>query len=100
MIHVLAKLTIDPARRQAFLKSFADLRPLVLAEEGCIEYDVAVDQPTDLPPQELLGDGAVMVVEKWESVEKLKAHLVAPHMEAWRESLGETLRDVSLHVLK
>lgn len=100
MIHVVATLRVDPARRDEFLVAFAELRPQVLAEEGCLEYGAAVDQPTGIGPQQLAGDDAVVVVEKWESVAALEAHLVAPHMEAYREKVADMLKDVSLLVLR
>ena len=100
MIHVVATLTVDPSRRDEFLKAFAELTPEVLAEDGCLEYGATVDEPTEIPVQELAGEGAVVVVEKWESVAALEAHLAAPHMEAFREKTGEMLRGVTLRVLK
>ena len=36
MIHVVATLRIDPAKREEFLAVFAELTPLVLAENGCL----------------------------------------------------------------
>lgn len=100
MIHVLATLRVDPARRDEFLASFARLRPAVLAETGCLEYGAAIDQPTPIDAQEAAGDDAVVVIEKWESVAALEAHLVAPHMEAWREEIGGMLTGVALQVLQ
>ena len=100
MIHVVATLRVDPTRRGEFLAAFAELTPTVRAEEGCVEYGAAVDEPTGLDAQELAGEDAVVVVEKWESVEALRAHLAAPHMGAFRERTASMLRGVSLQVLK
>ncbi len=80
--------------------SFAKLAPLVHAEEGCIEYGAAVDEPTGMSVQEMAGDDAVVVVEKWESLAALEAHLKAPHMNAWREEVGPILRGVTLQALR
>lgn len=100
MIHVVATLTVDPARREEFLAAFAELTPLVRAEEGCLEYEATIDEPTSIEPQELAGDAAVVVIEKWESVSALEAHLAAPHMDAFREKTSEVLRGLTLRVLK
>ncbi len=100
MIHVIATLRIDPNRREEFLKAFADLTPAVLAEEGCIEYGAAVDVPTPIPVQQMVGDEVVMVVEKWESVAHLEAHLVAPHMDDYREKVADILKEVTLLALQ
>ena len=100
MIHVVAKLTVDAARRDEFLNAFAELTPKVLAEEGCIAYGAAIDQPTSISVQELVGDAVVMVIEQWESVAALEAHLAAPHMTEFREATAAMSRGVSLQVLK
>ncbi|MEN0109279.1 MAG: putative quinol monooxygenase [Planctomycetota bacterium] len=100
MIHVVATLTVDPACRDEFLSAFAELTPEVLAERGCLEYGATIDQPTPIAVQELAGDDAVVVVEKWESVEALEAHLEAPHMHAFRENTAAMLRGVTLRVLR
>lgn len=100
MIHVVATLTIDPTRREDFLSAFAALTPLVRAEEGCLEYGLTEDQPTDIPVQQLVGDAAVVVVEKWESVPHLEAHLAAPHMAAYREQTADIVQSVTLQVLR
>lgn len=100
MIHVLATLRVDPARRDEFLAAFKELTPEVLAEEGCIEYGATVDEPTPLEVQELAGDDAVVVVEKWESVATLEAHLDAPHMHKFRERTADMTRGVTLRVVR
>ncbi|MEM9185171.1 MAG: putative quinol monooxygenase [Planctomycetota bacterium] len=100
MIHVVAKLTVDPDRREEFLAVFAELTPKVLAEQGCLEYGAAIDEPTGIGVQEQAGEDAVMVIEKWASVPALEAHLAAPHMDDFREATASMLRGLSLHVLK
>jgi len=100
MIHVVAKLTVDPDRREEFLNAFAQLTPTVLAEAGCIAYGAAIDQPTDISVQEQAGDDVVMVIEQWESVAALEAHLDAPHMAEFRQATADMSRGVSLQVLK
>ncbi len=100
MIHVVATLTVVPAQRDAFLQAFAELTPLVRAEKGCLEYGAAVDQPTPIPVQQLAGEDTVMVIEKWESVAALEAHLAAPHMDAFREQTESMLKGLSIQVLR
>ncbi|TWT87347.1 putative quinol monooxygenase YgiN [Pseudobythopirellula maris] len=99
MIHVIATLSTAPGRRQEVLDAFAELTPKVHAEKGCIEYGAAVDEPTGHPAQRLVGDDRFMVVEKWESPEALEAHHSAPHMVAFRDSVGDALTGVELLVL-
>ena len=99
MIHVVAYLQVDPAKREAFLARFAELKPLVEAEDGCLEYGAAVDATTGSEAQQPVGDDHVVVVEKWESVEALEKHLAAPHMEEFRAAVADMLRGVKLSIL-
>ena len=82
MIVVLASIELNGGKREEFLAEFRRLVPLVRAEKGCIEYFPSVDHATHLPVQGPLRDEVVVVVEKWESVAALEAHLIAPHMMA------------------
>lgn len=100
MIHVLATVELNPGTRDQFLAEFHGVMPAVHAEIGCLAYGPAADATTDLPQQELLGDNAVIVVEQWESVEALKAHLVAPHMLAYRERVKPFVSRVRLQILQ
>jgi quinol monooxygenase YgiN len=99
MIIVLARIDIAPGRRADFLAEFHRLMPQVHAEAGCLEYGPAVDAVTDLSRQQRLGDDVAMIVEKWESLDHLKAHLAAPHMAAYRERVKDLVRGSQLFVL-
>lgn len=100
MIHVIATIQLAPGTREAFLAEFRALTPLVRAEDGCLEYGATVDEPTGIAVQELAGDAAVVVVEKWASVAALTAHLSAPHMADYRVRVKDFVRGVALRVLR
>ena len=100
MVHVIATIELAPGARDRFLAEFAKLVPLVRAEVGCVEYGAAVDEPTPIPVQELAGEDAVIVVEKWESLDHLRAHLAAPHMDAYREAVKDLVAGMELLVLE
>ncbi|MGL4555267.1 MAG: putative quinol monooxygenase [Gemmataceae bacterium] len=99
MIHVLATIKLQPGQRAAWLAEFKRLTPLVLAEDGCVEYGVAVDVPTGLSAQGPVAEDEAVVVEKWSGVEALKAHLAAAHMAAYREKVKAMVAGVALRVL-
>jgi len=40
-----------------------------------------------------------VVVEKWESLDHLKAHAAAPHMKAYAEKNKDLLEDRKVHVM-
>ena len=99
MIHVIATVELHPGRRDAFLAEFHRLMPHVLAEDGCIEYGPAVDVATGIPAQPPAREDVVTILEKWSSVEHLKAHLAAPHMGDYRARVKEMVARTTLHVL-
>ena len=100
MIHVLAQIETAPDHRDDFLGEFVKVAILVREEAGCIEYGAAVDTPTGISVQRNLGENVVMIVEKWESIEHLKAHLVAPHMAEYHLRIGAFVQGVTLRVLE
>ncbi|WP_299466430.1 putative quinol monooxygenase [uncultured Gimesia sp.] len=100
MIFVIAEIELVEGKQAAFLEAFHQLVPQVLAEEGCIEYGPAIDEETDLPAQIKNGSQIVTVMEKWDSVDALKAHLVAPHMNAYRQQVTDLVKGTKLKVLK
>ena len=99
MIHVIATIELAPGTRDTFLTEFRKLIPDVKAEAGCIAYGPAIDTETDIPTQARIGADKVVIVEQWESVAALKAHAVAPHMQAYRVRVKEFVKGMELRVL-
>lgn len=99
MIHVIATITVKPGARDALLAEFHRIVPLVRAEAGCIEYGPAVDVASGLPVQAALRDSVVVVIEKWASLEALKAHTQATHMADYRVRVKDLVESVHLQVL-
>ncbi len=100
MIHVIATIEIVDGKRNDYLAAFHELVPLVLAEEGCIEYGPAIDVATPIEIQEPPQENTVTVIEKWESVEALLAHLQAKHMQENREKVKDMLAGIKIQILK
>lgn len=97
MIHVLAIITTKPQQRARVLKIFDTIVPTVQAEAGCIEYGATIDvDGADLA----FGPDTFVVVEKWESIEALKAHAASPHMKAYAAEVGDLVAKRAIHVLK
>jgi quinol monooxygenase YgiN len=74
--------------------------PLVSAEKGHIAYAPVVDVESGIPVQVDLRSDVVTLVEAWESLEDLRAHLKAPHMLAYREKVKDIVKNISLHVME
>ncbi|GAC1456083.1 MAG: putative quinol monooxygenase [Vulcanimicrobiaceae bacterium] len=99
MVHVLAMITAKPGRRADVLAAFRANVPAVRAEDGCIAYDAVIDADGIGGFQTELGPDAFVVIEKWASVDALKAHAVAPHMKAYGTATKDLLASRVIHVL-
>jgi quinol monooxygenase YgiN len=99
MIHVLAIITAKPGQRDKILEAFRANVPAVHAEEGCIEYGAAVDADGLGSFQTKFGPDTFVVVEKWASVDALKAHAAAPHMAAYAARTKDMVANRAIHVL-
>jgi quinol monooxygenase YgiN len=100
MIYVIATVEVRPGKREAFLAEFHKNMPNVRAEKGCIEYGPTVDVKTDIKTQVPLREHTVTIVERWEDLHALQAHLQAPHMTQYRERVKDFVASVSLQVLE
>lgn len=100
MIDVIANIEIKPGTQEAFLAAFKANVPKVLAEDGCIRYEPSVDVDTGIAAQGGVRPNVVTIVETWESVDHLKAHLAAPHMATYREKVKDLVVGVKLQVVQ
>jgi quinol monooxygenase YgiN len=85
MVHVIATIELQPGKRAEFLREFHRIVPLVHAEKGCLVYG-----PAD----------TVTVVEQWETLDDLRAHLVAPHMVDYRPRVKDLVVRTVLQVME
>jgi len=100
MIHVVAVITAKPGMREKILQAFRANVPAVRAEKGCIEYGAVVDADPALPIQTKWGPDSFLVIEKWESMDALKAHAAAPHMAAYAGKVKELIASRTIHILQ
>ena len=100
MIHVIAIITAKPGKREEILQHFRANVPACRAEQGCIEYGPAVDAGNALAFQTRVGPDTFLVVEKWDSMEALKAHAAAPHMAAYAAKVKELIASRTIHILQ
>jgi len=98
MIHVVAIITAKPGKRDEVLKNFKGNVPAVHAEKGCIEYGATVDN--DGGPFAKFGADTFVVIEKWETMDDLKAHGASEHMKAYAAKNKDLLADRKVYVLQ
>ncbi|MGA3206470.1 MAG: putative quinol monooxygenase [Syntrophales bacterium] len=99
MISVIASVRVKVNRVPEFIEIFKSNLPKVRREEGCIEYFPAIDIDSGVPVQKL-DKNVVTIIEKWKSVEALRAHLKTPHMLTYREKVKDIVEELSIKVLK
>ena len=99
MIMVVASIRIKPETRAEYLEILKSVVPRVRNENGCIEYLPAVDLDTRMPVQAPDKD-VVTILEKWETLEALQAHLGSTHMLEYREKVKNMVAQVSVRVLQ
>lgn len=98
MIHVVVVTELKEGKREAFLEEFRKVVPLVRQENGCLEYGPTIDVEVDadlIPPA---SPNRVTIIERWESVEALQDHLVAPHMIEYRPTVKDYVESVQAMV--
>ena len=97
-VHVIAIITAKPGKREEVLANFNSNVPAVHAEDGCIEYGAVIDCE-GVGFAKAFGPDTFLVVEKWASLDHLKAHAVTPHMKAYSEKNKDLLADRTIHVM-
>jgi quinol monooxygenase YgiN len=73
--------------------------PAVLSEAGCIEYRAVVDAADPATGWASFGKDVLVIVEKWESRDALRAHAAAPHMAAYAAKVKDLIASRAIHVL-
>src|SRR5436190_509887 len=100
MVHVIATITVKAGQREVFLAEFRRIVPLVHAEAGCLEYGPTVDVASGIAVQGPPRENCAVIIEKWASLEALRAHLQAPHMIEYRARVKDLVAGVQLQVLQ
>jgi quinol monooxygenase YgiN len=88
-------MMIKDGRMEEFLSLCEKLRPLVLAEKGCHGYDYTREIASPLSMQEPTDSNRITLVERWDSLEALRAHGEAPHMK----EIGSKMKDLRSSVI-
>ena len=98
-VHVLAIITAKPGLRGKLLEAFRANVPAVHSENGCIEYGATIDTDGVGGLQTRFGEDTFVVIEKWQSLDALKAHAAAPHMAAYAAKTKDMIASRVIHVL-
>lgn len=99
MINVIASICVKTGTLSDYLEILKANLSAVRKEKGCVEYVPMVDIDAKLPTQ-VFDKNVVTILEKWESLEALHAHLGSPHMLDYREKVRNMVESVAVKVLQ
>jgi quinol monooxygenase YgiN len=93
-------ITAKPGMRERILEAYRGNVDAVRAEAGCLAYEATVDVPGVPSIFASFGDDTFVVVERWQSMEALRAHAVAPHMKAYAAKIEPFTASRAVHLLQ
>jgi quinol monooxygenase YgiN len=99
MINVIASIRLKTGMLSDYLEILKANLSAVRTEKGCVEYVPLFDLGAKLPNQ-VFDNNVVTIVEKWESLEALHAHLGSSHMLDYREKVRNIVENVAVKVLR
>lgn len=99
-VYVVAVIETKPGARADFIEIFKSNLPNVHANEGCVYYVPVVDFDSGIGAQQPLRADKMTVMEKWDSLADLKAHLGSEYMTVYRERVQDLVEGVELYVMR
>ena len=100
-VWVLCRFDLKPETSRAeYIAKTCAIVDTVRAEKGCCEYRLLGDAATDWEKPQRFGDRTLWMLEKWESIGALKAHLETPHMKAFGPTVRPMRANGTFHVLE
>lgn len=101
MLTIIADIQLRPGteHRENVLNAFRKITPVVLQEDGCCGYELLIDHESDIHYQTKIPDSITML-EHWESVEHLNAHLQTPHMQAYQQQVKDDVLNVKIRIMQ
>lgn len=79
MLYVYGGILVDPARRAEVAAAAIVFQEKCLAEEGCVEYNLAWNAADE---------NYLRLLEVWEPTEAHAVHTAQPHVKEWTEFIS------------
>ncbi len=98
MIEVITEFSCLPGQRQRVFDAALALQPAIETEVGCLAYRPLLDAPASLPEQVQDPEGVVLI-EQWQSLKHLHAHLASAHQLDFENQTAEAVRQIRQRVL-
>ena len=78
MIVVQVEVIVEPGSASKVVDAVKKMETATRQEAGCLKYAFAVD---------ISDPGMVRVIERWESMDAIKAHMASPHMAQFQKDV-------------
>lgn len=85
MIIIVGQIGIDPRHLNDFQAAVEEVERITRAEEGCISYAIALDDPAT---------GQFSVAERWRDEPALREHLETPHVKKFIDQCGPMIQSM------
>jgi len=100
-VYVLCRFDLKPDADIAdYAAKTLAVVPTVRREDGCRMYTLLKDAATDWDKPMRFGERTMWMLEHWDSVDALKAHLDTPHMKAFGPTVRPMRSASTFHVLE
>ena len=100
-VYVLCRFDLKPdADISSYIEKTLAVVPTVRNEDGCEMYALLQDANTTWEAPLRFGERTFWMVEKWSSIDALKAHVNAPHMKTFGPSVRGMRSNSTFHLLE
>ena len=100
-VWVMCRFDLKPeADKAGYIAQTKAILDAVRREDGCLEYRLLGDAETDWEKPQRFGERTLWMLEKWASVNSLRAHLETPHMKAFGPKVAGMRSGSTFHVLE
>ena len=100
-VYVLCRFDLKPDADIAdYAAKTLAVVPTVRREDGCRMYTLLKDAATDWDKPMRFGERTMWMLEQWDSIDALKAHLDTPHMKAFGPTVRPMRSSSTFHVLE
>ncbi|WP_445428388.1 putative quinol monooxygenase [Alishewanella sp. HL-SH05] len=100
MINVIAEIEAKQGCKGKILTELMLIKPLVIEERGCLEYSITQHVKTDILGVTHAQDEVITILEKWESQDDLKSHLLTSHFLNYERSVKDWIFKVNIKILE
>jgi quinol monooxygenase YgiN len=100
MLTIIAEIHAHPndSHKEKIIQAFKKITPTVLQEQGCHGYQLLVDANVEASYQTKDSD-LIIMLEKWETIEHLNAHLQTEHMQTYQVEVKDHVADIKIRIL-